>query len=159
MTMSQNMNGPLLMALVLSVSSLVGLPSLLSNAQAAGAPSQQASPFKSQPIPALPTALQDGCRSVLLEFYSKTCGACIRMAPEVEALAQQYAEQLRLIKVDVNHPKNQAYLAQYQVDSTPLYFIFKPNGQPVLEQRYQADPERLKANLAKSLKGQASCPL
>lgn len=44
----------------------------------------------------------DSAVPVLVDFWAAWCGPCRAVAPEVEALAEQYGEALKVVKVDVD---------------------------------------------------------
>ena len=65
---------------------------------------------------------------VLVDFYADWCGPCKMMAPVVEQLADKYAGQIKVGKVNVD---DEIFLAQkYRVASIPTFVIFK-DGQAV----------------------------
>lgn len=65
-------------------------------------------------------------KPVLLDFYSDTCIPCKRMAGLLGEIEEEYGEQLRIYKVNVNYDEKLA--EQYQVMSSPT-LIFLVNGE------------------------------
>ncbi len=65
---------------------------------------------------------------VLVDFWAPWCGPCHMVAPTLERLAQQYAGQIRIAKLNVD--QNPMSARQYQATSIPLLVMFK-NGKPV----------------------------
>lgn len=65
---------------------------------------------------------------VLVDFWAAWCAPCRAIAPSVEALADQYAGQVKVGKVDIDaHPD----VAQsFGVRSIPTLIIFK-QGAPI----------------------------
>lgn len=60
---------------------------------------------------------------VLVDFYADWCGPCKMMAPVVEKLAEEFAGQVKVFKVNVDE---ESELAQkYRVVSIPTFLIFK----------------------------------
>ena len=60
---------------------------------------------------------------VLVEFWATWCGPCLQVAPEIEALAAAYGDDLRVVKVDVDLNSNVA--ANYSIQSIPTIELFK----------------------------------
>jgi thioredoxin len=66
---------------------------------------------------------------VLVEFFATWCGNCRRLAPVLDRLAGELADQLRFVKVDAE--ANPKLTARYGVSSTPTLIVFN-GGQPVV---------------------------
>ncbi len=60
---------------------------------------------------------------VLVDFWADWCGPCKGLNPILEDLSNQYAEKVRVGKVDVN--EEQALAAQFNVHSLPTLLLFK----------------------------------
>ncbi len=62
-------------------------------------------------------------KTVLLDFYADWCGPCQMQLPVVDQLSEKYADQLEVLKIDVDkHPE----LAQaYGVRSIPALFLVR----------------------------------
>ena len=60
---------------------------------------------------------------VLVDFWAPWCGPCLQVAPEIEALAAAYGDDLRVVKVDVD--LNSSVAADYSVQSIPTIGLFK----------------------------------
>ena len=65
---------------------------------------------------------------VLVDFWAVWCGPCKAIAPLLEKAAEDYQDQLRIGKVDVD--QNQQLAMQYQVRAIPTLLLFK-GGQVV----------------------------
>ena len=85
---------------------------------------------------------------VLVDFWAVWCGPCRRVAPEVDAVAEQLSGKAKVVKVNVDEEPDLAGL--YGIQSIPALLIFK-NGQ-VADQIVGAHPrqviaERLQAHV------------
>ncbi len=74
---------------------------------------------------------------VLVDFWAVWCGPCRLIEPVVEELAHQYADKMKVFKVDVDQDPHLA--AQYGIMSIPTLLLFK-NGR-VVEQIVGAMPK------------------
>lgn len=60
---------------------------------------------------------------VIVEFYSDSCIPCKQLSPILGGIEDDYEEQLKLVKVNVNFDADLA--AQYQVAASPTILFFK----------------------------------
>jgi len=60
---------------------------------------------------------------VLVDFWAVWCGPCRRVAPEVDAVAEQMNGKARVVKVNVDEEPDLA--ARYGIQSIPALLIFK----------------------------------
>jgi thioredoxin 1 len=67
---------------------------------------------------------------VLVDFWAAWCGPCRRVAPEIDAVAEQFGEKAKVVKVDVDAEGELA--ARYGIQAIPALFVFK--GGQVVEQ-------------------------
>ena len=70
----------------------------------------------------------DGALPVLVEFYSDSCIPCKQLSPILGGLEDDYEDQIKIVKVNVNFDANLA--AKYEVAASPTILIFK-NGEEV----------------------------
>ena len=88
----------------------------------------------------------DSGAPALLDFYATWCGPCKTLAPIVDQLATEYADQgLKVGKVDIEDAKEVA--AQFGITGVPTLIFFK-DGQKV-DQLMGAQP---KATIESKLK-------
>jgi thioredoxin 1 len=73
---------------------------------------------------------------VLVDFWAAWCGPCRRVAPEVDAVAEQLGGKVKVRKVDIDAEPDLA--ARYGIQSIPALFIFK--GGKVVDQLVGLQP-------------------
>ncbi|MBP3489807.1 MAG: thioredoxin fold domain-containing protein [Roseburia sp.] len=71
-------------------------------------------------------------KPVLVEFYSDTCIPCKQMSPVLGDIEDDYEEQLKVVKVNVNFDAELA--ADYSVMASPTILFFK-DGEEVTRLR------------------------
>ena len=65
---------------------------------------------------------------VLVDFWAPWCGPCRAVAPTVEALASEFGDRLKVVKL--NTDEDQEVAIKYGVGSIPTLMVFK-NGEMV----------------------------
>ncbi|MFQ5794062.1 MAG: thioredoxin [Candidatus Bipolaricaulia bacterium] len=60
---------------------------------------------------------------VLVDFWAEWCGPCHAIAPIVEEVASDYADRLKVVKLNVD--ENQRTAIQYAIMSIPTLLLFK----------------------------------
>jgi len=59
----------------------------------------------------------------LVEFWSPSCGHCVRMGPVMDALAAELGGRMKVAKVDIS--KNSRVPSQYEIRATPAFLVIK----------------------------------
>jgi thioredoxin 1 len=65
----------------------------------------------------------------LVDFWATWCGPCRMVAPVVEEIAEEYADKLRVGKMDVD--SNRRTPGKYGITGIPTLILFK-GGEPVV---------------------------
>ena len=65
---------------------------------------------------------------VLVDFWAEWCGPCKMIAPTVEAIATEFANKIKVAKVNVD--ENNKIATSYNIRGIPTLMIFK-NGKIV----------------------------
>ena len=60
---------------------------------------------------------------VLLDFWAERCGPCKMIGPLLGELSEEYAEKVKIVKLNVDENNNTAI--QYAVRSIPTLILFK----------------------------------
>jgi len=64
---------------------------------------------------------------VLVDFWAPWCAPCLRLAPTIEQLAQEPAQRLKVVKVNVD--ENSQTATRFQVMRIPTLVLFKDGKQ------------------------------
>lgn len=60
---------------------------------------------------------------VMVDFWAEWCGPCKMLSPTVDAIADEYAGKLKVLKLDVQ--TEAAVASKYGVSSIPTLLLFK----------------------------------
>ena len=74
---------------------------------------------------------------VLVDFWAAWCGPCRTIAPSLERLANEFAGQVKIAKLNVD--ENQATMMRYGIQGIPALLMFK--GGKVIDRVVGAAPE------------------
>ena len=77
-------------------------------------------------------------KAVLLDFWAEWCGPCKMIAPLLDEAADQYADKLKIAKINIDENPNTP--AKYQIRSIPTLLLFKDGS--VLAQKLGAMPKK-----------------
>ena len=67
-------------------------------------------------------------KPALLDFYANWCGPCKMLSPVLQEIAEEYADTLKVGKINVDEQMELAM--RFQVSSIPMVVLFK-NGKAV----------------------------
>ena len=80
-------------------------------------------------------------KPVLVDFWADWCGPCKMIAPSLEEISEELADQVTIVKMDIMDSTETP--AKFGVQSIPLMVLFK-NGEPVAQKLGAAPKSQLK---------------
>lgn len=90
----------------------------------------------------------EAAQPVLVYFWANWCGPCRLMSPAVEAVANQYGEQLKVVKMEVD--PNPTTVAEYKVEGVPALRLFQA-GQVIKSTEGAMNQQKLESFLSTHL--------
>ncbi len=66
-------------------------------------------------------------KPVLVDFWAEWCGPCHAVSPVLDKIAEERAQELKLVKVNID--QEQALAQRYGISSIPAIVLFK-DGEP-----------------------------
>ena len=90
----------------------------------------------------------DSDKPVLVDFWAEWCGPCKMIAPALEELSDEMADQVTIAKMDIM--ENTGVPGQMGVQSIPYLVLFK-DGKPAAQMRGAAPKGQLKQWLESEL--------
>jgi thioredoxin 1 len=62
-------------------------------------------------------------KPVIVDFWAEWCGPCHAVSPVLDKIAEERADELRLVKINVD--ENQELMIRYGIQSIPTIVLFK----------------------------------
>ena len=84
---------------------------------------------------------------VVADFWAEWCGPCRMIAPVLQALAKDYKDKLKVVKINVDEEPDLA--ARYGIQSIPTLLFFK--GGQMVKQQIGAVPRPVLEKIVKEL--------
>ena len=66
-------------------------------------------------------------KPVIVDFWAEWCGPCHAVSPVLDKIAEERADELKLVKINVD--ENQELMIRYGIQSIPTIILFK-DGAP-----------------------------
>ena len=88
-------------------------------------------------------------KPVLVDFWALWCSPCVHMIPIYEEIAEEYADELIIAKVNVDNCK--ALAGEYSIMRIPTMILFK-DGEPVCSCEGTADKQQILEGIAPFMK-------
>ena len=67
-------------------------------------------------------------KPTFLEFYAEWCEVCKEMAPKVNALKEEYQEDINFVFLNVDNQKWDSYIRKFDVNGIPQVNLFDEKG-------------------------------
>jgi thioredoxin 1 len=88
---------------------------------------------------------------VVVDFWAPWCGPCRALSPTIDKLADRYAGEVKVGKLNVDEAPDVA--AQFGVNSIPRIMLFKGGSKPVREFAGVQSEQVLSDAITKALRG------
>lgn len=62
-------------------------------------------------------------RPTIVDFWAEWCGRCKRLSPVMDQLANEYSEQIDVVKIEVD--QNPEVAGRYRIISIPAVYVFE----------------------------------
>lgn len=67
----------------------------------------------------------------VIDFYASWCTPCKKLEQDLSSISKQYGDRLRIMRVDVDDPKNEKMIDQYEISPIPTVIFLNTDGEVV----------------------------
>lgn len=78
--------------------------------------------------------IREAQEPVLVQFYSEYCVACVAVEPTLNQLEVDLADKLKVVRIDVASAAGQEFSRQLNLQFTPTFILFDPQGNEIWRQ-------------------------
>lgn len=93
----------------------------------------------------------DSNHPTVIDFYASWCNPCKEMDKVLEKARQEYGEKITILKVDVDDPKNDQIIDQYEVSPIPTVVFLNADGEVVTYSVGYSGPNNVNTGIKKIL--------
>ena len=90
----------------------------------------------------------DSSDTIMVDFWAEWCGPCRAVSPILDAIAEEHADKIKIVKLNVDD--NPQMAMKYQITSIPRMMVFR-NGEVVKSVLGAKPKPALEAELAEFL--------
>jgi len=94
-------------------------------------------------------------KPTLIEFYANWCTTCQAMAPQMQALKQQYGDRINFVLLNVDNSKWLPEVLSYRVDGIPHFVFLSQQGEAVAQTIGEQPKAIMEANLVALANGES----
>lgn len=67
-------------------------------------------------------------KPTIVFFHAQWCNVCRRARPVIDALAQEHADSLAVVRMDIDDHEAEGAVDRYRVNATPTFILFSADG-------------------------------
>ena len=69
--------------------------------------------------------IQNSKKPILVDFWASWCGPCRNIAPNVQAIAQEMSDKLKVAKFNLEQDGVETIVRRYRIESIPCLILFE----------------------------------
>jgi thioredoxin 1 len=82
-------------------------------------------------------------KMTMIEVFSSTCEACIKVKPVIDKIEAKFSAELTVVRYDLNTPDGVEKAKPYQSPQIPVFVFFDRDGRQFFRHVGEADEELL----------------